>query len=226
VSVNTMVSEDGSAGAIIWPGAAARQAGQAKIQAGYPVEIDPDTSSATRPVGQDSPAQALLGLSGGCAAVPWPMLQNEAGSLVMPETWRYVPPPPDQLPQPPRPPEPLRADSAGTDCRNPDTEASATAEDDAEAGDEDSEQMLLDADGKRALLEDLVDFLIARAERCEKELEAEQRANRALSMSLEAEQRKSAVLQQQVVWLAQQAGWQIDGVSTEAGEQQASHDGA
>jgi len=212
----SVLLEDGSIGAIIWPGAsaAAKEADQAKIHHGYPVETGPGTTSATGAVDENTSAKAMVvdcgAIAGGNAAVPWPLLQNEAGSLVVPQTWRYVPPPPDQLPQaPPRPSEPCGVDANAGDCRNSDGATTSDAED---TGDQE-DLMPLDADAKQVLVEDLVDFLIARAERCEKELAAEQRANRALRMSLEAEQRKSTVFQQQLAWLAQQAGYQYDGVS-------------
>jgi len=149
-----------------------------------------------------------------------PLLQNEAGSLVVPQTWRYVPPPLECQPRRPSAPsaasiaaEAPAAVSASRSCSS--TAPVGVEGDKREAEDEDGEEeeiLPLDTAAKQALLDDIVEHLMARADGCQQELSQEQRANRALKMALEVEQRKTAMLQQQLAWMAHHAGYQYASV--------------
>eukprot|EP00439_Symbiodinium_sp_Y106_P015817 s6163_g2.t1 len=94
--------DDGD-GAIVWPGAS-RLEEEHKPEAhsiGTP-ESPPKVPQDSYPPAPVSEAVAALH-----AATTWPLpadlplLQNEAGSVVAPQTWRFVPPPADQAPKPP-----------------------------------------------------------------------------------------------------------------------------
>eukprot|EP00931_Biecheleriopsis_adriatica_P019414 TRINITY_DN13235_c0_g1_i1.p1 TRINITY_DN13235_c0_g1~~TRINITY_DN13235_c0_g1_i1.p1 ORF type:complete len:809 (+),score=181.58 TRINITY_DN13235_c0_g1_i1:149-2575(+) len=226
----TSSSQSGAAEAIIWPGTGVQVEVKGSDQA-VPVSVVsgddlPDNGSGV-PVYTPASAGGSQGPPGYPVELPWPLpfdvlLQNEAGSLVVPQTWRYVPPPPEQAPQPPqiaptREVQPVESDEAAT-CRSAVADGVATvnaaAQDkagDRSTGEEEVEEVHahLDLEEKQQLVDDLVKYLIGRADRCEKELAAEQRSNRALRMSLEVETRKVALLQQQLYVVAAQANLQL-----------------
>eukprot|EP00434_Breviolum_minutum_P015899 symbB.v1.2.014012.t2/scaffold1012.1/size144332/5 len=139
-----------------------------------------------------------------------PLLQNEAGSLVVPQTWRFVPPPPEQAPKPSYHDKVL-VEEKTQDIASPLREASTPQA--ASKASEDltpkklieelvQDQVKLDLRDKQQLVEQLVECLIDQVKRYEKELGAEQRANRALKMSLEVEQRKALMYHQRLSELA------------------------
>lgn len=140
------------------------------------------------------------------------LLQNEAGSIVAPHTWRFVPPPAHLLPlmdkaatMPAPPldaaavPEPAAVVKAGETAGSSSTakEAGATSAVGLAAAAVDAIREPSPA-AKRQLLTELVDRLVQHATTCEKQLAAEQRANLALRAAMENLQRQNLYLQQQL----------------------------
>lgn len=216
-------AELADAGPIVWPGAVAEAEAEAEEcepvpEPAVPVERQrrpADVSHAAPPAEEVpvyTPARAGPATTATEATPEMPLLQNEAGSLVVPQTWRFVPPPPEQAPKPCYD-KVLEAKAAG----NAPTAATATPprEDATPSAREDltpkkliedlvQDQVKLDLRDKQLLVEQLVECLIDQVKRYEKELGAEQRANRALKMSLEVEQRKTLMYHQRLSELAQQ----------------------
>lgn len=162
-----------------------------------PVKPPPVASGPAKGAGLDTSAEM-------------PLLQNEAGSLVVPQTWRFVPPPPEQAPKPSYHDKVL-VEEKTQDIASPLREASTPQA--ASKASEDltpkklieelvQDQVKLDLRDKQQLVEQLVECLIDQVKRYEKELGAEQRANRALKMSLEVEQRKALMYHQRLSELA------------------------
>eukprot|EP00913_Durusdinium_trenchii_P034490 g32266.t1 len=77
------------------------------------------------------------------------------------------------------------------------------------------DQVKLDLRDKQQLVEQLVECLIDQVKRYEKELGAEQRAKRALKMSLEVEQRKAMMYHQRLTQMAHQMS-NLDKLEVEA----------
>mmetsp|Transcript_71439 Transcript_71439/g.192377 ORF Transcript_71439/g.192377 Transcript_71439/m.192377 type:complete len:188 (+) Transcript_71439:2-565(+) len=147
------------------------------------------------------------------------LLQNEAGSVLAPHTWRYVPPAAHLIPaadaKATAPAPPINASAAavasaawggagracGSQARaQPDGSAAGLAAAAAEA--------LWGAAGapagaKRQLVADLVERLVQHSAASEKKLGAEQRANLALRATLEGMQRQNVALQQQLAYVTQ-----------------------
>lgn len=212
-------------GAIVWPGAS-RLEEEHKPEAhsiGTPESPPPKVPQEEFPPAPVSEAVAALH-----AATTWPLpadlplLQNEAGSVVAPQTWRFVPPPPDQAPKPPVSPRKQPFTSSWNEATVTESsslvEKVADAVSAAKASSNNKEgrlpapiqellqdQLQLDEHEKERLVEQLVDCLFEEVHRCQKELAAEQRANRALKMSLEVEQRKALVYHQRLTELADQS---------------------
>jgi hypothetical protein len=146
---------------------------------------------------------------------PMTLLQNEVGSIIMPQTWHYVsppslPPPQQQVPSP----QALSGYGASPDSASrlpePVSSLEATKEKEETARDVDEEVPVLkssdkplDVEGKRQLLSELVECLAARTHKAEQALGAEQRANRAMQVTLEVLQRQNLTLQQQLAWMSQ-----------------------
>eukprot|EP00930_Biecheleria_cincta_P009735 TRINITY_DN11156_c0_g1_i1.p1 TRINITY_DN11156_c0_g1~~TRINITY_DN11156_c0_g1_i1.p1 ORF type:complete len:733 (-),score=123.73 TRINITY_DN11156_c0_g1_i1:80-2278(-) len=215
-------ASDGAEGAIIWPGASAAlkseteaarfaDAGPADrityrehsdAEPGAAVQEDDDPSAAFE--GKDSALAGFFPCIGGS------LLVNEVGSLVIPQTWRYVPAPPAEQPQcQGQVVDGSAAQAARPTASEPPSATEGVEKEDDADDDQEEDCPVLDLGAKQQLVEDLVEYLMGKASRCEKELEGEQRANRALRMSLEVEQRRSALLQQQLAWLAHQTGFQL-----------------
>lgn len=215
---------DGAEGAIIWPGAsvalkseteAARfaptsAAGPEERAAQYREQSDAAKGAAVQEEIDPSAGGKDPAFTGVVPYISGPLLLNEVGSLVVPQTWRYVPAPAEQLQLGQAASEAVGG-SAPQAARPTTSEPSApeVVEDQKETDDDQDNCPILELGEKQRLVEDLVVYLMGKATRCEKELEGEQRANRALRMSLEVEQRRSATLQQQLAWLAHQAGYQL-----------------
>jgi hypothetical protein len=139
---------------------------------------------------------------------PMTLLQNEVGSIIMPQTWHYVSPPqlsPPQQAQSPQPPD--------SESRSPDpySAVEAAKEESTLSTHEATEEIPvlksldkpLDVEGKRQLLSELVECLAARSHKAEQALGAEQRANRAMQVTLEVLQRQNLYLQQQLAYMSQ-----------------------
>lgn len=213
--------DDGD-GAIVWPGAS-RLEEEHKPEAhsiGTP-ESPPKVPQEGYPPAPVSEAVAALH-----AATTWPLpadlplLQNEAGSVVAPQTWRFVPPPADQAPKPPVSPPKQQFTSSWKEATVAESSSLVEKVADAVSAAKASngkdgrlpapiqelleDRLQLDEQEKERLVEQLVDCLFEEVHRCQKELSAEQRANRALKMSLEVEQRKALVYHQRLTELADQ----------------------
>mmetsp|Transcript_62023 Transcript_62023/g.136451 ORF Transcript_62023/g.136451 Transcript_62023/m.136451 type:complete len:832 (+) Transcript_62023:150-2645(+) len=157
--------------------------------------------------------------------LPAQMLQNEAGSLVAPQTWRFVLPPP--LPAPSQPGATTGGGAAGAeasetaetavpaqgfqrDAPAPDSSAAAAAAADLAAvkaviaGADPA--IPADVEAKRRFLGDMVETLLARLYETEQALGSEQRAGRAMRVTLDVLQRQNLHLQQQLAWVTQ--NWQ------------------
>jgi len=157
------------------------------------------------------------------------MMQNEAGSLVMPHTWRYVIPPAQEhtssgsrgplasssssglLPHPSATEDDgiggYTANSAAATSCSSTRDSSGTGE----AGSTDTAASLhTDNAGRAARIRAKRQLLNSLVQRCtetvhcgEHALATEQRQGRALRMTLEVMQRQNACLQQQLAWLTQ-----------------------
>jgi len=165
------------------------------------------------------------------------LLTNEVGSLVMPNTWRYVPPPqqllppqPAQAPLGPLPDSAKNSSSTSSNARSASTRApsdddSAQGKTQAQTGYRDSEEctgdvtpnkdmktefddadFIVDAQSKCNLLGELFESFAAKGIKVETLLGEEQRANRALHVTMEVLQRQNVCLQQQLAWTSQ--SWQ------------------
>lgn len=198
------------AGPIVWPGAEAEES-EPVPEPAVPVERQRRKADVSHvEAAAEVPVPARAG-SAASATPEMPLLQNEAGSLVVPQTWRFVPPPPEQAPKPcyDKVLEAKAALTAVTATATPpreDATPSAREELTPKKLIEDlvQDQVKLDLRDKQLLVEQLVECLIDQVKRYEKELGAEQRANRALKMSLEVEQRKALMYHQRLSELAQQ----------------------
>lgn len=210
-------------GPIVWPGAEAAEAAEA-TEATEATEVAEESEPAepavpverqrrSADVSHVAKAEVPVARAGSAASAQseMPLLQNEAGSLVVPQTWRFVPPPPEQAPKPcyDKVLEAKAASPAPTATATPpreDATPSAREELTPKKLIEDlvQDQVKLDLRDKQLLVEQLVECLIDQVKRYEKELGAEQRANRALKMSLEVEQRKALMYHQRLSELAQQ----------------------
>lgn len=207
-------------GMIIWPG---RQlASKDEVTVGEVVQSPtPTTCNAPGPSWSDLPfqnaeqMQEAMQVSG----LSWPsaLLQNEAGSLVVPHTWRYVPPPQQALN--------TSCAESPTSGMSPDNNAPTLPEEAAgpvirrlheEAPAEAPPVQPLDLDEKRQLLAKLVGDLLARAQKAEKALSNEQRQNRALNVTAEVLQGQVLCLQQQLEVVSQ--SWQYGGLSLQGFE--------
>lgn len=176
-------------------------------------------------------------------SVPMPLLQNEAGSLVMPHTWRFVQPPQQPEVQPPCDYE--KDSASGSQAASP-SPGQRDAVADALSGASQVVNNLqigavssfakatdaamtaafpADTAAKRMLLGELVERLAAKVAETDRELASERRENRALRVTLEVMQRQQAVLQQQVAYLSQ-AAQQAWGQAGEAGVAQDAHPAA
>jgi len=203
-----------SDGAIVWPGAFPEVP---SLPDALPCSAN-DRQDLERSGEQDSGAvaSAVAALNAVTAwpASDMPLLQNEAGSVVAPQTWRFVPPPPDQAPKPPvSPSKPWQARSSQAILPADKVDASSARPANSSAKEVAPPQLIqellqdrlkLDPAEKEHLLLELVDCLFEQAQRSEKELAVERRANRALKMSLEVEQRKAMVYHQRLGELAEQ----------------------
>ncbi|CAK9014750.1 unnamed protein product [Durusdinium trenchii] len=184
-----------------------------------PVEVPVQTPPAAVASVAPAPAQPAPEHA---ARIPTPhvLLQNEAGSLVVPQTWRFVLPPPEQAPKPayekPREAEAMAA--MATPIPSP-RETSGSRQEALTPRDLIEElvqdQVKLDLRDKQQLVEQLVECLIDQVKRYEKELGAEQRAKRALKMSLEVEQRKAMMYHQRLTQMAHQMS-NLDKLEVEA----------
>jgi len=192
------IAEEASAGGPLPAVLVERQRPEDVTTSKIPEEVKPATVAS-------GPAGAGLDTS-----AEMPLLQNEAGSLVVPQTWRFVPPPPEQAPKPSYHDKVL-VEEKTQDIASPLREASTPQA--ASKASEDltpkklieelvQDQVKLDLRDKQQLVEQLVECLIDQVKRYEKELGAEQRANRALKMSLEVEQRKALMYHQRLRELA------------------------
>jgi hypothetical protein len=167
--------------AVIWSGKQADRATDADVLAAS-VEGGGSSSSDDLCRKGSGVASKPEGSSGDTFASAWisaPMLQNEVGSLVMPNTWRYVPPP--------------RLPVSGLE---PPSEAIGQVKrvESESAGKHELEDV-----SKRQLVAELVDQLVARSQRVEDKLGAELRSGRAMRVSLEVLQRQNVCLQQQLI---------------------------
>lgn len=167
--------------AVIWAGKPADRGGDAERDA----SLEDRSSSSSSDLGRKgsrvaSKLECGNGDAFGSAWISAPVLQNEVGSLVMPHTWRYMPPP--------RPPVPEVAPSseATGKVRRLETESSACKTE-------------LESVSKRRLVAEVVDQLIARSHRVEHQLGAELRSGRALRVTLEVLQRQNVCLQMQLL---------------------------
>lgn len=117
----------------------------------------------------------------GPAWISAPVLQNEVGSLVMPNNWRYMPPP--------RPPVPDVTPSikATGQVRRLLTESAENCE------------VEVTCISKRRLVAEVLDQLIARSHRVDDQLGAELRSGRAMRLTLEVLQRQNVCLQMQLL---------------------------
>jgi len=233
---------EGSQGAIIWPG---RQMASHEVvdpQSPYAAGVGAAGAEWSLPI---DPAGVAMGAAGpetplgGVLGQMWPstLFQNEAGSLVVPHTWRYIPAPP-QAPSPGRSEGPLSpppcgpaSDSVGqvspSEEQSPsvaiimpvaDQEADMARQESAESEARPPSRPL-DLDAKRQLLTELVECLTVRAHKAEQSLGAEQRSNRALNVTMEVLQRQNLCLQQQcqqLAYMAQQ--WPYGYMGQEGGE--------
>jgi len=218
-------AEEGLESAIIWPGnLATKQETQPSAGVDY----------AGWPVPQLSGGGFLLDVGGGLCPT---LLQNEAGSLIMPQTWRYVAPPPqpgtprgsgesvsptcEQSPGPkdqaPVEEEAItRLDESGTFTRQVSHISDSSSKASKQTVPESSRS--LDLDAKRQLLVELVDCLTERARKAERSLGSEQRTARAMNMTLEALSHQNQQLQQQLQYLAQ--SWPPGNVVVQSAEGQ------
>lgn len=125
-------------------------------------------------------------------------LLQQAGSLVAPHTWRFVPPPPQ-----PAPLEEVAVDTSSLpSLAGPAAGLAKVAIDPLGAAAAGSSGPT-SAAAKRQLLGDLVESLAARAFQTEQLLGGEQRANRALRVTLEVLQRQNLCFQQQLAYVTQ-----------------------
>jgi hypothetical protein len=146
---------------------------------------------------------------------PMALLQNEVGSIVMPQTWRYVPPP--QLPPMQQATNLQPCDNGEPNRATPDlqaqTSAIATSQEEQSViiirpvHDREETQaptpVPLSIDAKRKLLNEVVECLATRGEETRKALEGEQRSNRSMQVTMEVLQRQNVTLQQQLAWVLQ-----------------------
>lgn len=181
--------------------------------------------SATAAVGAAAAGHELLG---GLPA--WTtMMQNEAGSLVMPHTWRYVIPPAQEhtssgsrgplassssaglRPCPSAPEDDGIGGGTATSAEATSCSSTRDSSGTGKAGSKDSAASL-DSDNagraariraKRQLLNALVQRCLETVHCSEHALATEQRQGRALRMTLEVMQRQNSCLQQQLAWLTQ-----------------------
>jgi len=200
-------------GAIIWPG---RQ-----VASHDEVSVGQGMLPSAAPPGEDLPAgmtpeQAQQAMQFGGIQWPSALLQNEAGSLVAPQTWRFVVPP-QQASNP--------ASPASGAPLSPEANGPSAEEDQAtpvirllrdESGEQAPPAQPLDSNEKRQLLAELVDCLTARTQKAEKDLGNEQRAKRALNVTVEVQQRQIIRLQQQLEFVAQ--GWPYANLMAQGGE--------
>lgn len=189
---------------------------------------------------QHTPAEDNTAAVGG-SACPWlplasplstpVLLQNEVGSLVVPNTWHYVPPP--AFPQSPTPPTLSESQDPGSPsaqtfvgvmhesqrqrAENVDRAASGEAADVIAAEALSSSRAivddLMDTRAKRRLLSDLIECLSARAQHCGNVLGKERSEGAAMRATLDVLQQQNLVYQQQLAYVAQNwqqahAGWQ------------------
>ncbi|CAJ1345736.1 unnamed protein product [Effrenium voratum] len=97
------VTDDSFDAAIVWPGMSSEKEEPGAQEAAKPPAAP---EAPAREELKDVPKHHLPSASGADASqTAWaqpdaPLLQNEAGSVVVPQTWRFVPPPPEQAPKP------------------------------------------------------------------------------------------------------------------------------
>lgn len=144
-------------------------------------------------------------IKSGCAAarfgslqLPVMELQNEVGSIATPLTWRFVPPPQNMQHQH------IDEQDMGMVSANDASVEEVVEEEDVVSADMSQGEAVIaatlpmDLQAKRQLLGELVERLGSRAYHCERILSSEQRANRAMRVTLEDLQRQNMYLQQQL----------------------------
>jgi len=207
----------GSQGALIWPG--------------RPTAASDVATDAMAAAYAHAGAAALL--SGGAAhygqqcPIELPVLQNEIGSLVVPHTWRFVPPPSVVQVLEATPEGEFQGatghvsllpcvaggvPSGSQDAASPGGDALAFAAPSEGGGGACSSKdapeaasvgSTLDVYSKRRLLDTVLGALSSQSGESDKALRAEQRANRAMRVTLEVLHRQNVCLQQQLAWVTQ-----------------------
>jgi len=153
-------------------------------------------------------------------------MQNAVGSLIVPGTWRYAPPP-----APPKPQQSLPASVKDND-RNGDSaldgyglgrivikslkERQAPPPADLDKA---WPQERMNTKAKMQLLGEIIECLAIKTQTAEQVLSSQRRANLAMHSAFEVLQRQNLCQQQQIAWIAQ--GWSNAGVSWEPAEEPA-----
>merc|ERR1712137_262307 len=151
--------------------------------------------------------------------------QNAVGSLIVPGTWRYAPPP-----APPK--QQALPASAKANDRNGDStldgyglgrivikslkERQAPSPADLDKA---WPQERMTTQAKMQLLGEIIECLANKTQTAEQDLSSQRRANRAMHSAFEVLQRQNLCQQQQIAWIAQ--GWSNAGLSWEPAEEPA-----
>lgn len=193
-------------GAVIWPGRRAVPGEAAtprdevtaagELHRPWTAVRDPEVASSDGAVLEPPPGDQLL------QSGPAVVLQNPAGSLVAPHTWRYLQPPPSE----PSQPAPTPRTAAATPEEDSSLKANGAMAElpvvNAIRGDE----ATLGANDKRQLLMDIIECVARRATDARKNLDRQRRDARAMRVTQEALQWQIQQLQQQLAIATQCTG--------------------